>query len=359
MNTDWQELLNEEGANFADDIITDFGNPERERQATVSGTVITALSHLGVIKVTGTDAATFLQGQLTNDIKQLSEESFQYSGYCNPQGRLLAIFQIFQLNGDHYLLLPRSLVDETLERLKKYTLMSKVTLKDSSDEWAIMGLFGKQAEECLHAIINTDLPTTPYAAITWNDVKIIHTTGPGYRFMIFGQFSACKPLWTQLRGVAAAVGAYNWGWHDIQAGIPTVYPETSASFIPQMVNLDCFNGINFKKGCYTGQEVIARLHYRGKLKRRMYLAHIPDLANDQMPQPGDILYHDEADTEGKAIGQVVRCQPSPDGGYSILAVIVIELADKGLKNGQLHWQSATGPTLMGQPLPYQFINPDE
>jgi folate-binding protein YgfZ len=164
-------------------------------------------------------------------------------------------------------------------------------------------------------------------------------------------------LWTALDVHTAAVGNHNWGWQDIQAGMPVVYPETIGSFIPQMVNMDLLNAINFKKGCYTGQEIIARLHYRGKLKRRMYLADIPKINAESVPQPGDILYDDRHEDSSKAIGHIVRCQPSPAGGISILAEIVIELAQSGLDNGHIHWQSPSGPTLTPQALPYAI--PDE
>jgi len=354
MNNDWKLFLEDAGAMINEGIVQDFGNPQREQQASVSGTVMTDLSHLGIIRAKGPNAASFLQGQLTNDINQVDDQHCQISGYCNPQGRLLAIFQIFRYQDDYYCLLPSSMINNTLERLKKYTIMAKVELEDVSDDWVRIGIYGKQAQDRLKPLIDT-LPDQQHSAHLHADLCALHiAAGPLLRYLVLGPVESMQSLWNQLNVHVAAVGANNWGWHDIQAGLPVVYPETIGSFIPQMVNLDAFDGINFKKGCYTGQEIIARLHYRGKLKRRMYLAHIARDGFDTPPQPGDILYHDQAEQEGKAIGHIARCQLAPDGGTSILAVIVIELAETGLSEGKIHWQSPTGPALEPRELPYDI-----
>lgn len=352
MNQTWKTFLEDAGARIDNGIVQDFGNPEREQQASVSGTVMTDLSHLGVIRASGEDAAAFLQGQLTNDIRQVDADHSQISGYCNPQGRLLAIFQIFLYGDDYFLLLPSSLIKETLERLKKYVLISKVELRDVSDDWVRVGVYGKQAETRLQPLTG-ELPDRQRSAVINGDLCFLHIAAAQLpRYIVFGPAAAMQTLWAKLDVHAAPVGAHNWGWHDIQAGLPAIYPETIGSFIPQMVNLDAFDAINFKKGCYTGQEIIARLHYRGRLKRRMYLAHITTKSTDTPPQPGDILYHEEIDPESQAIGHIVRCQPAPEDGISLLAVIVIELASSGLQNGKIHWQSVSGPTLEPRQLPY-------
>ena len=352
MNHEWKIFLEDAGAHIDNGIVLDLGNPKREQQASVSGTVITDLSHLGVIRATGADAASFLQGQLTNDINQVDDRHSQISGYCNPQGRLLAIFQIFTFQGAYYLLLPSSLLNETLERLRKYIMIAKVDLSDVSDDWVRIGVYGKQAGTLLQPLLDT-LPDRQHSASISDEFCALHIASAQVpRYLIFGPVATMKTLWGKLDVHAAAVGASNWGWHDIQAGLPVVYPETIGSFIPQMVNLDAFDGINFKKGCYTGQEIIARLHYRGKVKKRMYLAHIARDGIATPPQPGDILYHDQAGQESQVIGHIVRCQPDPDGGLSVLAVIVIEQANNGLQQGNIHWQSATGPVLEPRQLPY-------
>jgi folate-binding protein YgfZ len=352
MNNDWRTFLDDAGAVFDDGIVHDFGNPKREQQASVSGTVMTDLSHLGVIRARGDDAATFLQGQLTNDINAVDDKHCQLSGYCNPQGRLLAIFQIFSHDGDYYLLLPASLIHETLERLRKFVLMARAELDDVSDDWVRIGVYGKQAGQRLQDLLDTALPDAQHNAGSSGKFKLLYLPGHSPRYMVFGPPQDMQGLWNSLDVHAAAVGAHNWGWQDIRAGLPVVYPETIGNFIPQMVNLDLLDAINFKKGCYTGQEIVARLHYRGKVKRRMYLAEIPRIDADTLPQPGDILYDDRHDEADKASGHIVRCQSSPSGGISLLAVITAETARSGLDGGHIHWRSATGPVLAPAPLPY-------
>jgi hypothetical protein len=251
------------------------------------------------------------------------------------------------------------LIHETLERLKKYTLMAKVELKDVSDDWVRIGVYGKKAEAQLQPLLNT-LPDRLHTASVTGDLCTLYVAAAQVpRYLVFGPVAAMQTLWGKLDVHAGTVGASNWGWHDIKAGLPVVYPETIGSFIPQMVNLDAFAGINFKKGCYTGQEIIARLHYRGTVKRRMYLAHIARNGFDTPPQPGDILYSDQPEQGDQAIGHIVRSQPAPDGGQSILAVIVIEVAKTGLTDGKIHWQSPSGPVLEPRQLPYALPGDSE
>ncbi len=135
-----------------------------------------------------------------------------------------------------------------------------------------------------------------------------------------------------------------WAWLDIMAGIPSVHPGTNEEFVPQMANLEVVGGVNFKKGCYPGQEIVARMQYLGKLKQRMYRAHF---AGEVAPRPGDAIY--APDFPGQSAGTVVEAQPSPDGGYDLLAVIQISSADAG----ELHFGSETGPRLTLQ-LPALF-----
>lgn len=139
------------------------------------------------------------------------------------------------------------------------------------------------------------------------------------------------------------MGARCWAWLDIMAGIPTVYPQTSERFLPQAANLDLLGGINFRKGCYTGQEIIARLRYLGKLKQRMYRAHAD---TERVPEPGANLYG--ASAGAQAVGTVVDAQPSPQGGCDLLAVAYID----SVQGEALRLSEPVGPELALQPLPY-------
>jgi folate-binding protein YgfZ len=154
-----------------------------------------------------------------------------------------------------------------------------------------------------------------------------------------------QKLWDTLNVRGAPVGESAWRLLEIKAGLPAIFAGTSELFVPQMTNLHLINGVSFTKGCYPGQEIVARMQYLGTLKRRMYLGHVD---TDQQASPGDSLFT-SADQE-QAIGRVVDAQPHPDGGQSLLAVIQIKLAEAG----DIHLGSADGPLVVLEPLPYAF-----
>ena len=347
MNTDWNTFLQQAGAAIIDGgvegRVRDFGQPLDEFQALDSGNILADVSHIGLIAVQGADAATFLQGQLTNDIREVSATHSQISAYCSPKGRMLACMRIFMRNDIYYLSLPRDILDATLQRLRMFVLRAKVTLTDASDTLVYVGYAGEQAVTTLTTILGT-VPANINDVIYINGLSVLRLPGLSPRFGIIGEVGAVQALWNTLHASARPVGAGAWDLLDIRAGIPIVYSATRDTFIPQMTNLDTLDGISFKKGCYTGQEIVARMHYLGTLKRRMFLAKI---AMETPPQPGDALY--VSGTENlQSIGNIVTAQPSPQGGYETLAVVEIKSADAG----QIHLRDVTGPTLTFAPLPY-------
>ncbi len=317
MDSRWQAFLEDAGAVFADGVVASFGNPQREIRIATAGPLLADLSHLGTIVVTGDDARTFLQGQLTNDIAQIESGHCQWSGYCNPQGRLLALFRVFFHEGGYHLELPRSLLEPTLERLRKYVLLSKVTLEDGGDCLARVGYSGPDSEAELAAAVGS-VPGAVNEVVHAGELTVARIAGPLPRFVIQGRPQAMEKLWSVLDVHAAPVGAPVWEYLDILAGLPMICPETAGMFVPQHVNLDLVDGVSFQKGCYVGQEVVARLHYRGKSKRRMHRLHVD---SDEVPAPGTPLYGRSA---GQAAGNLVRAAPSPEGGCEALAVIVAE-----------------------------------
>ena len=340
MNADWKNFLTGAGAVFDQDLVAHFGNPVRELKVTTTGSVIAPLSHYGIATVSGDDAESFLQGQLTNDVSMVSAARSQLSGYCNPQGRLLALLRLFRQDGRIVATMSSSLLDETIKRLRMFVLISKVTLEDSSDALIGIGLSGRQSHEQLAALFES-VPEAVDDCVHHDSLTLVRIAGAQPRFEIFGPADRIIPLWGKLDVHAAPVGYGSWQYLDILAGLPQITRATSGQFIPQMLNLQLLNGLSFKKGCYTGQEIIARLHYRGKLKRRLYRTHI-DL--DDAPRPGDNLY---ADNE-QAVGNIISAQPAADGGCECLAVVVIENA----VNDQVHLNDAGGPCLQFRPLPY-------
>ena len=344
MNSQWQTFLEQRGAHIEDGRVVHFGDPAAELRQVDNGPLLCDLSHLGLIDVHGTDAETFMQGQFCNDVRQVTEQHSQLSGYCNPKGRLLATFRLFQHAGHYYLSLPSALHDPVLKRLRMYVLRAKVTLA-TPDTWGSIGLAGVAADELLQTTLGT-APTDVDAMLVANDCAVLRVAGPQPRFEIHGDYAALRELWTALAAHAPAVGANIWGLLDIRSGLATIYPQTSEAFVPQMINLQQVDGVSFSKGCYPGQEIVARMHYLGKLKRRMYHAHI---ATSSLPQPGEALFT-TAPEAGQDTGMIVTAQAAPQGGCEVLAVIPSAAVLQ--RHGDVRLGSATGAPLHFLDLPY-------
>jgi hypothetical protein len=322
MKVEWREFLSNNGAEFDDcDRVKTFGNPEREVRAALSGNVFADLSHLGMIEVHGKDAESFLQGQFSNDVRQLSNACSQLNGYCNPKGRLIASFRMFRRGDAYYLCLPMEMIEPLLKRLRMFILRADVTLEDISEAWMRVGLAGPDAVAELESAIGEAVPQAVDSVLEREAFSIIRVPGTRPRFEIFATLEAAAKIWNALNVRGAPVGAPVWELLDILAGVPTIELKTSELFVPQMVNMQLLGGVSFKKGCYPGQEVVARMQYLGKLKRRMYLVQIH---SNSRPEPGEEIFS-SADPEQSA-GRIVSAQAHPDGGYRALAVIQIGAA---------------------------------
>jgi folate-binding protein YgfZ len=223
-------------------------------------------SHLGLIAISGPDAEKFLQGQLTCDVRDVNEQQSRLGAYCNHQGRVQATFRLFQHDGSYYLLLPVSMVSTTLALLQKYALFSKVTLTEATQNLTITDIPGDNPEKRI--VLNIDTAV--------------------------------------------------WELNHILAGIPTIYPETVGLFTPHMLNYDRF-GVSFNKGCYMGQEVVARTQYLGKAKQHMYLAQC---STTPPPTPGDAILTNEQ----LQAGTVVNIAPDSQGHSQLLVVLKDTLA---------------------------------
>lgn len=348
MKPEWREFLLNRGAELTDGAVRTFGNPERELRIVTAGDVLADLSHTGLIAAYGEDTAAFLQGQVTSDVRAVSGARSQLSAYCSPKGRMLAAFRIFQRDETLYLSMPRASVEPTLKRLRMFVLRAKVTLEDASDSLVRIGYSGPGAEAELAEQLGS-VPAAEHETLTVRGYTVVRIPGPHPRFEIFGELDAMKKLWTALDVRAAPVGGEHWHLLDVRAGLPVVYPETTDAFVPQMANLHLLEGVNFKKGCYTGQEVVARMQYLGKLKRRMYRAHV---AAEPCPAPGTALFA-AASTSAQGVGKVVTAAPAPDGGCELLAVV--EIASR--EAGEVRLGAADGPALSFLELPYPFPAP--
>lgn len=318
MMTQWHEFLTGRGAVLNDGQVRSFGNEQAELQGAAAGSVIADLSHLGLLQVEGADAAAFLQGQVTSDIRQLDGSNSHYAGYCTPKGRLLALFLAFARDDRIFLQLNGALLEPIMKRLRMYVLRSKVTVTDMSDEIVRFGVAGERTLQSLKLLF-PEVPQQPHTLTALEKGVLLRLPGPLPRYEIFTRIDQAPAMWNVLAEHHRLVGRAAWEWLEIEAGIPDITPQTQEAFVPQMVNLDALGGISFKKGCYTGQEIVARTHYLGKVKRRTQLAHVEG-DGAMAPQPGDVLQA----ADGTEAGQVVRSARSPAGGYELLAEIRLE-----------------------------------
>ncbi len=300
------------------------------------------LSSLGLIRVRGADARSFLQGQLSNDIEQVSASQSQLSAWCTPKGRILALFLVFEHRGDIYLQLPLERMDAVLKRLRMFVMRADVTLEDVSDSLAVAGAWG----ECLSDIF-PDLTGEDFALTESDGLSLIRfpSESDAPRAQIIGDVDALARFREQLGERASLISETFWDLLNIRSAVPTVVNATAEAFIPQMLNLDVLNGISFTKGCYTGQEVVARMKYLGQLKRRMYLAH----AQDGNPMTaGDSLWSGQSKS-AQGAGKVVMAAPSENGDYE--ALVVAEIATANADDLRLGGED--GPVVRLSPPPYE------
>jgi tRNA-modifying protein YgfZ len=290
-----------------------------------SGSVLAELAHFGMLRFAGADAAAFLQGQLTCDMEGLAPGSATLGAWCSPKGRMLASFLLWRSGQDFSMLLPRDILPSIQKRISMFVLRSKVTISDASPSATILGAAGPKAAEAAR------LATPGQEAIGLKDG----------RFVLVLDAAVAAPLRQQLQVLLEPVGAQVWRWLDIRAGLPWVTTATQDQLVPQMANLDFLGGVSFSKGCYTGQEVVARTQHLGKLKRRMFLANIGAPA-----AAGDGLYSEGLGAQ--ANGVIVNAEASPDGGHDVLAVVQSESREKSV----VHLNSLDGPPLRFLPLPY-------
>jgi len=284
-----------------------------------------ALTDWGVIRAQGADAASFLQGQLTNDVAGLDNARACLAGYCSAKGRLLASFIVWRPAADEFLLACHaSVLAATLKRLSMFVLRAKCKLSDASAELPLFGVAGETA-----AALIGDAAVWHHASV--DDASLIRLPDA----------AGLPRAWTTRRapaGPALTPGA--WRWLEVQSGIPVVEAATSDRFVPQMINFELVGGVDFRKGCYPGQEVVARSQYRGTTKRRLFLF---DAASAALP--GQEIFH-SADP-GQPAGLVANAAATSQGG-SLLAEVKLA----ALANGSLHLGAADGPRLTQRELPY-------
>lgn len=340
MNQEWQNFLEQHGAHLHEGAVQHFGDLPAELLATRDSTVLCDLSQFGTLQVSGEEAQKFLQNLLSNDINAVNTKTAQLSSFNSPKGRMLATFLIWQSGADYFLQLPRSLTAAMHKRLAMYVMRSKVKISDVSDKVVCLGLSGNGAADLIKQHLDATLEQD-WSVAQHGSASIIRIASN--RFQINTNAQQATALWGSLAASAKPAGSGSWDWLNIRAGIPVITPATQEQFVLQMTNLDILGGVSFKKGCYPGQEIVARTHYLGKQKRRMYLAH---LASDSAPEAGDELF--SAEMAGQASGKVINASPAPGGGFDLLAVLQISSRE----TQSVHLQSLQGAALNFLPLPY-------
>lgn len=339
MHSRWIDALAARGGRETPDRRVDFGaSPTGGARAAVENTVVVPLPHRTVIDVVGVDAERFLHNQLTADVAALPADRGQVAGYCTPKGRLLAIVWITRIDGGFRLRLPHELVEPTVAQLTKYRLRSRCEI-EPTDRIAF-GVSGSDATGIVDRAFG-DVPPQDLDLRRSGDVELLRIPGPAPRFEVLGPVDAVLETYAELADAAAETSTSGWELLDIRAGIPELSVETTEAFVPQMVNLHSVGGISFTKGCFPGQEVVARLRYLGELKRRAYRARVvsPDPITPGTPVRA-------VEGTGGSAGQVLRSAPAPDGGRELLAVLQVAAAGAPLRLGD------GGPPLELLPLPY-------
>ncbi|MDP2824935.1 MAG: folate-binding protein [Sulfuritalea sp.] len=314
-----------------------FGAAAEELAAARDGAVLAPLVDLGLIRASGVDAADFLHNLLTNDIKGITAGGGRFAGFCTAKGRLLALLLIWRDGEDFLLMLPRDILPMILKKLSMYVLRAKVKLTDASAERVLLGYSTVVAPTLGEAAVN--LPRFGVAAIDGGKAIRLDDT----RWLLALDAATADTRWQQLAAAARPVGLAAWQWLEIAAGQPRVVAATQEAFVPQMLNMElpAVAGVSFSKGCYPGQEIVARTQYLGKVKRRTFRARLAAAA-----APGTHIFAPE--TGDQHCGAVVSVAPSPAGGYECLVCIQIGAVEAG----EVHVGTTTGERLEFLSLPY-------
>ena len=353
----WLDFLQQHGA-----LVTDAATGAIGGFAGADGTAppvtdfVVPLTDFGLIAATGADAATFLHNQLTNNVEHLKVDQVRLAGYCTPKGRLLATFLLWKSGDTIYLQLPRELQAAVQKRLQMFIMRSKASLTDVGAQQVQLGLVGASAAALLSTWFPT-LPAAPYAKVDsaagsllrLADAPLEHdaagATGTA-RYLWITDEATAQAAWPTLSSALQPAGVSAWRLGEVRAAIPTITLPTQEKFVPQMINFEAVGGVNFQKGCYPGQEIVARSQYLGKLKRRMLPATVAAAA----VIAGTEVFA-ENDPE-QACGMVVNAAPMAAGSACLIEIKLAATASV------VHLGAIDGPVLQFHSLPYALADAD-
>jgi folate-binding protein YgfZ len=319
--------------------------PQPELALALQIPVRTRLDELGVIAVEGADAVSFLQGQLTNDTAGLTPDRVQFSGYCTAKGRLLAVFEQWRDGATILLQLPVDLVASVAKRLSMFVLCAKVQITDASAQWRTIGLVGPGSAELIERAFGVR-PASGVSCVAGaaRISRLADGTRSAERFMVRCRVEDMAAVEAAL-GTVAEVESGVWWWSEVDAARPRVFAGSQDAFVPQMINLEVLGGVNFRKGCYPGQEVVARSQYLGRLRRRMSLGHVDVLEDAVISAGSDVAVTGQTEPAGR----VVMAARAPGGGVDVLFECPVDRLDAAtLRIG--------GAMPVLQPLPYELVD---
>ena len=298
---------------------------------------VAPLPHLGIIRAAGADAASFLHNQLTNDVLLMKDGQCHLAAFCNAKGRMQASFVVYKRSAEEVLLICRKdLIAQTVKRLSMFVMRAKAKLSDATDEFQLLGLAGDAVAHALSGVASAASLT----AEPWQR----HAAGAADVLTLYPALGQARALWIAPKDVVApagpAISPALWQVGEVMSGIAWVELATFEAFVPQMLNYESVDGVNFKKGCYPGQEIVARSQFRGTLKRRAFIAQ-----SEVALTAGQEVFSSLDATQ--PCGLVA--QSASDGAGH---VAVLELQLIATENSSLHLGSADGPALSLLPLPY-------
>ncbi len=251
---------------------------------------LTAITDLAILKVSGKDASQFLQGQLTCNIHELTDANSFFTAFCNAKGRTISTLLILKNDGSFLLILPVELMEKVINKLKMYILRANVKLDYALDSYCLIGLNSTDTNTI------ENFPATNFEVSNGSEITIKLPANQD-RYLIISKIDRGKQLWTQLTQTHHQ--SEQWSYQDISAGLAWLNTDSSEQYIPQMLNIDKLGGISFNKGCYTGQEIVARTHYLGKAKRALFLAECDKTT--MVDRKTQIISHDNKQNIGKFI----------------------------------------------------------
>ncbi len=317
MNTDWQDYLKGLNANWEHDCLSDFGHPDQELEAALQSPSLIPITEFSLLEISGEDRESFLHGQLITDIKDLSPMQSQYTAWCNPKGQVISNMLIMNIGHSYLLLINTEQKNYLVKRLQMFILRSDVNVIDQSDAMPTLGLANISS---LPASLQTEPVLNESDISALDDGYLCCLPGEAQRYIVIANSNRLIELVKHQSDMTLA-GAKAWRLLNIQAGIPWVSTDTQEQFLPQMLNMDQFDALSYQKGCYPGQEVIARLHYRGEVKKRVQFIH----AKQTLSSGTQLLTADAT----KA-GSVINAESHPDGHYYALAVLDLDKLNQSL-----------------------------